>query len=588
MYVNEFRDGETMAPAVNSPKPQRTIYILDIPGGGVFASLPTALIEVFEDLAEESISVLFQSKTGASGGTIATCGTSIPSPDDPAKQKISGKMSKQHFLEQISLFFPFIKRRIARMFGTQLIHTISDKLDPLESEHLQIENINRACNRIKSHPLFGSDPQLPVNVATIEKIANKRWFSEREKHSVISACASIRFLCESLSPETDKIVRLIEARSSGRSLKNLFTRSAYIGLSKLKEKQFTKDYFYPAQVAQDFYRRTFGETRLSECLGSVYVMVNDETRHTPVTYYSRREDPFDMSPDAKRIISPSDPKVWDLVMASTANPLAYPNHKMEDGTVCSDIATIYTPLKAVSDAIGYKIKHPDVNIKLVTLGTGRVLDNDKIRHDIIDYNTTRGLIGNIAKGKQMEMLHASSMAVFRDSIESLIGKDNILEINPCLSSEDYEESLLLPSHDITDGSKENVQKLEVLCNKLAERHMDQIRPIVFGLIQNCYHLGRMSEEKYSRVARKLGYEPVLIPKEPEPVVEEAPVESNVIQFAISEPASEPGLPAALEKPKSGRLSWLFARLGWASAPPQMTNASNDTARLESKQRQLAP
>lgn len=585
MYINEYRDGEAaLSTAAHRQKPQRTVYVLYIPGGGLFAALAATSTKILEDLTEEDISTLFQIKCGVSGGSINVGGNSVPSPEDPAKQKISGATSERYFMEQIPRFFPVLPRRKAKMFGTQLVHTSSDALDPLECEQLQIEGINKACGRIKSHHSFLANRSFAIHVNTIETLANKRWLSNQDKFAILNACGQIAFNYKDCKDDADKIARLIAARSSGRSLKRLFMRTIYSGLEKLKASNLTRDYLYPAQIAQDFYRESFGETRLSESLGSVYITVNDEQKGKAVTYYSRREDLFDQSPDAQRAVFPADPKIWDLVMGSTANPLAYPNHRMEDGTICSDIATIHTPIKPIADAVKYK--PADANVKLVILGTGLVLDNDKQKHDIIEYNSTRGIVGNIFKNKQMGRLHTGSMNLFYEAAETLIGEENIVEINPCLSAEDYEDVVSLPTHDMTDGSAENMKKIQDFCDRFPERHMHQFLPLAFGLVQNLYHLGRMDEEKYIRVAKKLGYEPVLIPKEPEPVLEEPPAESNVIQLVIPEPVSEPELPAALEKPKGGRLSWLWARLGWAGTAPEQT-ASNDPGK-PARIKQYAP
>lgn len=585
MYMDEFRDGESIVGTGKNPKPQRTVYVLYIPGGGLFAALAATSTKILEDLTEEDISTLFQIKSGVSGGSINVGGTSIPSPENPVRQKISGATSERYFMEQVSRFFPTIPRRMAKLFGTQLVHTSSDALDPLENERLQIEGINRACGRIRSRHEFLVNPSIAPHIKTIEALGNIQWLSKHDKQAVLKACEQIALSNEGCREDAEKIARLIHARSSERSLKRFFMRTAYAGLEKIKASQVEKEYFYPAQIAQDFYREAFGETRLSESLGSLYITVNDEEKKRPVTYYSRREDLFDLSPDAKRVVSPTDPKIWDLVMGSTANPFAYPNHTMEDGTICSDIATIHTPFKAIADAVTYK--PADANVKLVILGTGRVLDHDKHKQDIIDYNSTRGVVGNLFKNKQMGMLHTGSMALFYEGAETLIGEGNIIEINPCLSSEDYEKALSLPSHDMTDGSAENMKKIQDFCDRFPERHMHQFLPLAFELVQNLYHLGRMTEEKYSRVTRKLGYEPVLIPKEPEPVAEEAPAETNIIQFVIPELPSEPELPAVLEKPKGGRLSWLWTRLGWAEAPSPAASASNDPGR-PARVKQYAP
>jgi hypothetical protein len=333
------------------------------------------------------------------------------------------------------------------------------------------------------------------------------------KKSALKICERISKECPELEETTCLIGELLFARASASRLGIVFRQATVGTLDVVKWWMGANDpdkFLFDPQRPKETYRDMFGERRLSDCTRSVYISAYDAQNNKVITFFSRRKDLFSLAPETGSETSPGDHKLWDIVMASTANPFAFPPHKTEDGIVCVDKAVIHPPFAAVNDILEHK--PADVDVKLVIVGTGKWLT--KLPGDmLIEQYKNLGVLGNLMKGREIAELESYMSSMSRAVLNRTLGKDNVIEISPRLSPQSYTEAQEFPSTDVLDASEENVKKILRQARTLLVTEDDRIRDLAQMLVENLHTLGQMNEEKYKRVRARIGVKTAAPPLE---------------------------------------------------------------------------
>jgi hypothetical protein len=202
-------------------------------------------------------------------------------------------------------------------------------------------------------------------------------------------------------------------------------------------------------------------------------------------------------PGTAAVSSKPERKAWDANMATTTNLLAYPPHKMEDGTIVIEKGTIHTANYVISEVIAHK--PPDTGIISITFSTGHVVTEQMTDDELMQYYETGEINERFLDEANAQVNTAAFMANANH-----IDKDNIFILSPRMSPLDEKEMTEFPSRDITDGSPENMAKIEKRARRFVEEDEDKINRICQILADNLYLLGRMSRVKYDRVTTRLG------------------------------------------------------------------------------------
>ncbi len=467
---------------------KRTIFILYLPGGAMLGIVPAVVLARLEELTESPAAELFQVFDGVSTGSILVAGLNSPG--------MNSAMGVELFCSKGPAFFPEIPGRKGKMIFANTFNLAEDFLDPEKADEFTLHEIRKLCEDLKI--LLPSDKHSLAD--GLKERAARRWITGRDKRSILKQCETLAKTFPDLEDKLSTIGELVLVRTSGNRLTNLF-KSAAISAMNIVKKHWAHDYLFSPDAPRKTYEDLFGERRMSDCRRSVYISTYDAHNNKVITFFNRRKDFFSLSPDVPTETSPGNHKLWDAVMASTANPYAFPPHKTEDGIVCVDKAIIHPPFTALQDVLEHK--PADANIKLVILGTGKYLR--KLPDDrIIEYYKNLGVLGNLMKGREIAELEGYIMSVSRTVLAQLLGKDNLIEISPRLAPHTYSETQDFPSRDTLDASEENIKKIMKQSRALLVEQDETIRNLAQMLADNLHLLGQMDEEKYNRVSRRIG------------------------------------------------------------------------------------
>lgn len=471
---------------------KRTVYILYIPGGAMHGILPGIVMERIEELTELHVTDLFHIFEGVSTGSILALGMNVPDENDKSKPRFTSQDGVELFSYYGGRFFPRIPNREMKMIVSNIFHPLRDRLDPLKQDRLKIRDIDILCDQIDSM----APPDLRLHAEAIRERATKRWISRSDKLAI----AKIYAFLDSQNPEigmlAKKVSELASIRATHRGLKSVFHKAAFVALPVIK--RWANGYMFDPNIPKQTFQEKFGDTRMNEMLRSVYISAYDRKTRSPITFYCRKDDFFSTDPNQKSYTNRFNHKGWDAVMASTANPFAYPPHVTENGRVCTDKATIHAPFRSVADALKYK--PADADVKLVVLSTGTYVDLDHDERDQVEFGIDYGVAGGLIAGEEMQELEAYVFA----QVRTVLGEDHIIEITPRLSPFSEEESLEMPSGDSLDASPDNIEKIKALGQRLLIERDGQIRELCQMLIDNAFILGRIDRAHYERITDKLG------------------------------------------------------------------------------------
>ncbi len=491
-----------MTKAANNNK-KKTIFILYIPGGAMLGIIPGVVLARLEELTETPAIELFQVTDAVSTGSILVAGMNIRDPENPQKPKLNAQDMVELFCTHGPRFFPPTPGRRQKMITANVINTMEDHIDPLKIDTLALDEINALCDELSKKV----NTDLKPDLEKIQKLATQRWLTKGTQKKVLKICEKIT----TAHPELDKCIgpisELVYVRTSTGSLSSIFKKSVLGSMNAVK-KYWAKDYMYDPAIPKKVFQDLFGDARVGDSLRSTYISTFEPNRNAVKTFSYRKNDFFSQEHSETDRISEGNHKLWDIVLASTANPFAYPPHTTEDGIVCSDKATVHTPLHCVQDIVARK--PDDVDVKLVILGTGKYLTKEQNNNDdqdnngLRDYYVKYGVAGNLLKGKELAELEGYTMSQAHTTLRRLLGRDNIIEISPRLSPRTHDETKEFPAKSPLDASQDNVRKILKRARALLVKDDEAIRNLSQMLVENLYNLDQISEEKYERVTKKIG------------------------------------------------------------------------------------
>lgn len=502
--------------SADKPEKQKTVFILYVPGGGVLGLLPAMLLAKLESLTETPTDELFQVKEGVSTGSIIVGATS--------KEGVDAKKGTELFVQQSPRFFPEIPNRLGKMTfrnGTNLGKYLF-RLDPSKIDGLKIKEIHKLCNKMqhKCH-----EDTLPA-VAELRSLATYRWLTQSYKKRCLAIGEEIKKNEPELAKYTDAIAEMVGLRSYSSKLGHVFKKNATCVMDHLKDYFAAKsECLYDPKVPETYYKELLGDMKISDCKRSTYISAYDMVRNRVVTFSKLKDDLFSYGNDADAEAEISnDINIWDAIMASTANPFAFPPHITESNILCSDKAIIHKP-RSVRDVVA-KVDD-DTRVVLVIAGTAKYLSNDLaqyIDHELREDNegltenelyrkrlekkrdeyAELGVFGNLVMGRETSELEAYTFSEAMEDFGDLIGKENIIEITARMAAHTPEEETKFPSKNILDASRENMKKIIRRGRDTLKEEDDRIRDLAQQLADNLHLLGQMDDEKYERVCKKIG------------------------------------------------------------------------------------
>lgn len=478
---------------------ERTIFVLYIPGGAMLGIMPALMLNHLEKLTECSTPELFQVFDGVSTGSILVAGLNMRSTRHPDHPMLTGYNGFEMFCKHGPRYFPHIPNRLAKMWTANALNMFIDYVDPLAADELAIEEMK---------PLFATlAEETPWeyrdHVKKLQELATGRWLTKHKQREIVQICDELDDISEAIDNITAKISELSFLRTSSSRLGMVFKKCA-IGAANFALRNYANDYMFDHKIPLRNYQRIMGDRRLSDTMRSIYVSAYDIKSGKAKTFFSRKQDFFSTAADNPTVTSEHNNKLWDIVMASTANPFAYPPHITEDGTVCSDKAPVHTPLTCIQDVLDHK--PADARVKLVVLGTGRYLtrannmDGESVKERYMKY----GVAGNLVKGRELAELEHYVMSSMRDTIMQRIGKENIIEISPRLSPHTKTELMKFPSRDSLNASHENIEKIVQRVQDTIVEEDTAFRQLAQMLVDNLHNLGQIEPDKYKRVCARLG------------------------------------------------------------------------------------
>jgi hypothetical protein len=508
-----------------APKKERTIFVLYVPGGAMLGIIPSLVLNQLEKLTETHVTGLFQVFDGVSTGSILVAGLNMRDAEDPAKPLFSANNGFELFCKHGPRYFPFIPGRMAKMWTANALNIFIDYVDPLAADELAIDEIQDLCKELKEKAPW----EYREHIQKLEKLATSRWVTKKTQLEILRICDDLDDISEDVDNLTAKLSELAFLRTSSSHVGIVFKKAAING-AQFIIRNYAHGYLYDPKIPLENYQAIMGDRRLSDTLRSVYISAYDIQSGKVKTFYSRKQDFFSTDPANPSVTSEHNNKLWDIVMASTANPFAYPPHITEDGILCSDKAPVHTPLACIQDVLDNK--PADAKVKLVVLGTGRYitknpkLTDDTVRERYIKY----GVAGNLVKGREIAELEHYVMSTMRDTIRQRIGSDNIIEISPRLSPHTHTELMRFPSKDVLNASKDNVEKIVQRGQDLLVEDDAAIRNLAQMLVDNLYDLGQMDDEKYNRVSVRIG-----VRAAPEEIVEQRQEQNEIVDRNVPPP-----------------------------------------------------
>lgn len=480
------------------------VYALYVPGGGVYGLMPLVMLERLNQLTGIPTANIFPVQEGVSTGAIVIAGLNIP--DAQGNPKYTEEQAIDKFIENASEFFPPMPGRGRRLAVFNTLSRMRKNMDPRETSKFLIIGAIRSAAKIKQLAKTAGtgaqnldDDDLGI-LNEIKDRSKKRWISWSDirfiskQTKILSDKTDIDEIKDELKHINDFAVN----RRTHGGLKGVFHRACFYGVNCLRNAHSHNIHFDP-EIPKRAFQEHFGDATIADLISSVYISTYDYRNEEKLTFYSRKRNPFDTSPDAPRSNSRLMPKTWDAVMASISSGLAYPAHRMENGLPTEDWAPIHNPQKSVDTTIDNLPE--DVDFKLVIMGTG---DNK------IPYRADHGIIGHLQEGRTLRDMHKYTNSDFRKKLLKRFGPDSIIEFNPRLAPRTMEEHKNFPTKDILDASHEQMERIIARTREyLAKEDTDrQLKTLAVDLVENMHMTGQVTREHVNAVRRRCGMEPI--------------------------------------------------------------------------------
>lgn len=495
-----------------------SIVLSNFEGGGTLGKMHTVFGHDWEVKSGIPLAKATHVKDMTSTGGPFGTGISIPDPENPTEPLYTCKDMMSFYDEDCAIMFAEKPSRIFKLVAASGINLVKRILDPRadRKDRAHIETIKRYCDILLA--------EVPADkrelVTQIRDRATKNWLSAADTEAALSRCKKIATddpgnpkkkipaykASEAAKNLTDIIGLSLNKRSTAQSgrLKTEFTRAVVKAMDAVQARLGPRENrLYDPQLREDLFRKRMGERRLNDLIGSNYFAAYNPRQKEFDPIFSRRYNLLDLDPKAPATVSHPDMRAWDANMGTTANLLAYPPHRTQDGTLMVDKATIHTPMFTISEICAHKPR--DMGVVSITFSTGHSVSNDMTDEQLYEFLADNGE----AHEGFLDDSKAYSTSLALKTMANLIGKENIFVISPRMSWKDYDEMLAFPSMDITDASPENMAKVQRRAEKYIRDKEPQINRIWQVLADNLYMLGQIDRPKFDEITERLGVKAAL-------------------------------------------------------------------------------
>lgn len=497
-------------------------------GGGVLGKMFPVIGNDWEEQTGIPFGLAIHVKEAVSTGMPFMTGISYPDPSSATGMRFSCRDLMRIYDDDCSIMFAKKPRRLFNLLASNGINLAKRFIDPAESrrDRAHIERIKQYCDLLRE--------EVPADkkeiVETLRERATNIWLTRSD----VDACLKISMKISHDAPGNPKkrieayyasdnarryseeIGFLLNRRSTAQKglLSTLFTRASVYSMDKAKSFLGPRENRYHSpEIKEQLFKSHMGDMKLTGLVGSVYTAAFSPRDMSIVYMYSRRHDFLDMQPDAPVATAfPPEMKAWDANMATTANLLAFPPHITENGMLMADKATIHHSGFVISQIIKYKPQ--DMGIISITLSTGHTAVNELNDEQLFEFYAENGELGN---DHFLEETKAYTTTAWHKDLATRIGEENIFYLSPRMSWKDIDEEREFPSTDITDGSPENLAKIERRAKKYLHDKREKINRLWQILADNMYMLGHIDKPKFDQITARLG-------------VKAAPGHDNVVPF----------------------------------------------------------
>lgn len=481
-------------PEAGKKKP--TVFALYVPGGGMLGVLPLTVLTRLEELLGKPAIEAFQVTEGASFGGLNVAAMNIRDPENPSKPKFSSKNILDLVCHHSQNFFPPIPYRQLKLTTAISAAFVQNMIDPLKPAAFVLQDINNLLDKVKEKA-----PEAEYHVIDeIRELTNRKWYTKRAQKKATFLCDDMSKRNPALADMTGDLFALIATRHTNGPLDIIF--KAAVNESAEAAKSVAGEFRFDPETPKKVYTDLFGDARLYDSLRTIYISANNRRAREIKTFSCLKQDFFSTDPSTPSIVSEGNHKFSDLTLATTANPIAFPPHVTEDGIECDDRAHRHMPLlHYINDIL--KHKPEGVDLKLVILGTGWYVSKDMDKEK--QYTAyAQNPLGDL--GYFFEEDNAYTMSLQRKTLNEILGKDNLIEINPRLSPRNQKELREFPERDILNATRENIWKLRRRGRSFVREEDKKIKGLAFMLAENMHLLGHMNDEEYERAMTNIGSE----------------------------------------------------------------------------------
>lgn len=484
-------------------------------GGGVLGKMFPVIGHDWEEKTGIPFGLAIHVKEAVSTGMPFMTGISMPDPDSPTGMRYSCQDLIRMYDDDCQIMFAKKPRRLFNLVASNGLNLAKRIIDPTESrkDRAHIERIKQYCDLL----LAEVPADKKSTVTSLRERATNIWLTRSDVDTCLKLSKKISESApgnprKKIEPyiATDKarhyaeeIGFLLNRRSTAQKgfLSTLFTRASVYSMDKAKAYLGPRENrFHSPEIKQQLFRSHMGDTPLTGLRGSVYTAAFSPRDMSIFYMYARRDNLLDMSAAAP--VAESNPprmKAWDANMATTANLLAFPPHITEDGTLAADKATIHNSGFVISQIL--KHKPQDMGVISITLSTGHRAVNELNDKQLFEFYAENGEIGN---DHFLEESKAYTTTAWHKDLATRIGEENIYYLSPRMSWKDLDEEREFPSTDITDGSAENMQKIQRRAEKYLHDKQDKINRLWQTLADNMYLLGHIDQPQFDQITTRLG------------------------------------------------------------------------------------
>lgn len=514
---------------------KRTVFALYIPGGGILGAMPMAVLDRLEHLLGKPAIEAFQVTEGASIGGLGVAAMNIRDPQNPAKPKFSSRQIYKLICEHAQNFFPEMPNRRLKMTTAVSASLLQSMIDPLKPAAFVLRDINELVDKIKK----AAPEKEHAVLDQIRDLSSRKWYTKWSQKKASRLCDELGKRNPQLAEMTGDLFAHVSTRHVNTPLDIIFKSAVYQGAEAAKT--MAGEFRFDPGVPQKLYQELFGDARLSDCIRTLYISANSRAEKEIKTFSCLKPDLFSLDPAAPSSVSEGNHKMWDLTMATTANPIGYPPHITEDGIECDDRAHRHMPLlHYINDIVQHKPQ--DADLKLIIIGTGWYVSKDIDKEK--QYTAyAQNPLGDL--GYFLEEDNAYTTSLQRKILHESLGKDNVIEINPRMSPRNQKELVEFPERDILNASPENIVKVKWRARNFIREEDARIKGLARMLADNLHNIGQMNDDEYEQALKRIGSEYEL--PEPEKVCNNSCRKIHPVGGVSSQPKS------------ASPLSWLFRK-----------------------------